>query len=95
MIKSDKEKTKKIVYIIAIIKAPYQMTSIFANVFPGLAIMSERNTPLEGFEPRSKVKLQDRCGLRRNHSATDLSCPEARHLFNILLSYETGSVQTN
>ena len=89
MIKSDKEKKK-----VVCIKATCQMPSIFANVFLGLAITSERkNTPLEGFEPESKVKLQVRYGLHLNHQTTNLPNPEPRHLLNMLLFYVTGGKQ--
>ena len=55
--------------------------------------LKEKSIPLEGFKPQSTVKLQVRCDLQLNLQTTDLSCPEAGDLFNILLFYVTGGKQ--
>ena len=55
--------------------------------------LKEKDAPLEGFEPQSKVKIQVRYVLHLNHQTTDLSCSEVGHLFNMLLFYVTGGKQ--
>ena len=55
--------------------------------------LKEKDTPLEGFKPRSKVNIHVRCDLRLNHQTTDLSCSEVERLFNMLLFDVTGGKQ--
>ena len=55
--------------------------------------LKEKDTPLKGFQPQSKVNLQFRCDLHLNHYTIDHSCPKVGHLINILLFYVTGGKQ--
>ena len=55
--------------------------------------LKEKDTSLEGFEPKSKIKIQDRCDPHLNHWITDLSCSEVGHLLNILLFNVNGGKQ--
>ena len=55
--------------------------------------LKEKDTPLEGFEPKSKVKIQVRCDLHLNHQTTNLSCSEVGHLLNVLLFNVAGGKQ--
>ena len=79
MLKSDREMKNNSIHHSNLLKP--LSNAPFANVFPGLAILSERkNTPLEGFETHSKVKLHVRCDLHPDNYTTDLSFSETGHL---------------
>ena len=45
--------------------------------------LKEKDTPLEGFEPQSKVRIQVSCDLHLNHQTINLSCSEVGHLLKV------------
>ena len=64
MIKSDKEKK----HYSNLLKPPINCHPYLRMSFQGWQLcLKEKNTPLEEFEPQSKVKLQVICGLDLDH----------------------------
>ena len=63
MIKSDKERKNSSIHHSNLLKFP-----IKCHICEYLqSRLKEKNTPLEGFEPQSKVKIQVKCDLHLNH----------------------------
>ena len=66
MIKSDKEMKNNIIYHSNLLK-PHTKCHICESFQDWQSYLKEKDTPLEGFEPQSIVKIQVRCDLHLNH----------------------------
>ena len=95
MIKSDKEMKNNSIHHSNLLKLLPNAT--FANIFPGLVILSESERYILGRiqTPVTPVKrkIQVRCDLHLNHKTADLSCSQVGHLLNVSLFYVTGGKQ--
>ena len=64
MIKSDREMKNNSIHHRNLLK---QIPHLRMSFQDWQFCLKEKNTPLEGFEPQSKPKLQVRCDLHFNH----------------------------